>query len=93
MTDRYYAACCQTDFSCPGDRDEIAERTRRMCAIVEQTIVGYEPFHDVRLLVFPPLDAPGILFAMFLWVISGYQALVDTSILQVASPPPLTSPF
>ena len=53
MSDRYYAACCQTDFPCPGDRDEIAERTRRMCAIAEQTIVGYEPFHDVRLLVFP----------------------------------------
>ncbi len=24
-----------------------------MCAMAEQTIVGYEPFHDVRLLVFP----------------------------------------
>jgi len=24
-----------------------------MCTIAEQTIVGYEPFHDVRLLVFP----------------------------------------
>ncbi|HCK55075.1 MAG TPA: nitrilase, partial [Planctomycetaceae bacterium] len=53
MTDRYYAACCQTDFSCPSDRDEIGQRTRRMCAMAEQTIVGYEPFHDVRLLVFP----------------------------------------
>ena len=53
MTERYYAACCQTDFPCPSDREQIAERTRRMCAIAEQTIVGYEPFHDVRLLVFP----------------------------------------
>ncbi|MBO12626.1 MAG: nitrilase [Planctomycetaceae bacterium] len=53
MTDRYYAACCQTDFPCPSDRDEIGQRTRRMCAMAEQTIVGYEPFHDVRLLVFP----------------------------------------
>ena len=53
MTDLYYAACCQTDFPCPADRDEIADRTRRMCAMAEQTIVGYEPFHDVRLLVFP----------------------------------------
>ena len=53
MSDRYYAACCQTDFPCPSDRHEIAERTRRMCAIAEGTIVGYEPFHDVRLLVFP----------------------------------------
>jgi predicted amidohydrolase len=49
----YYAAACQTDFPCPTDRSEIADRTRRMCAIVEQTIVGYEPFFDVRLLAFP----------------------------------------
>lgn len=50
---RYYAAACQTDFPCPTERSEIASRTARMCAIAEQTIVGYEPFHDVRLLVFP----------------------------------------
>ena len=49
----FYAAACQTDFPCPTKRAEIAERTRRMCAIVEQTIVGYEPFFDVRLLAFP----------------------------------------
>jgi len=49
----YYAAACQTDFSCPADRSEIGERTRRMCAIAEQTLVGYAPFFDVRLLVFP----------------------------------------
>ena len=53
MPDLYYAACCQTDFPCPTDRSEIAERTRRMCAMVEQTITGYEPFFDVRLLAFP----------------------------------------
>lgn len=53
MTDLYYAAACQTDFPCPGTRDEIAGRVRRMCDIAEQTIVGYEPFHDVRLLAFP----------------------------------------
>ncbi len=53
MPNPYYAACCQTDFPCPADRREIAERTRRMCAIVEQTITGYEPLFDVRLLVFP----------------------------------------
>jgi predicted amidohydrolase len=50
---RYYAAACQTDFSCPASRGEIAERTARMCAIAEQTILGYEPFFDVRLLAFP----------------------------------------
>ena len=49
----WYAAACQTAFDCPADRSEISERTARMCAIVEQTIVGYEPFFDVRLLVFP----------------------------------------
>jgi hypothetical protein len=46
MPDLYYAACCQTDFSCPAKRSEIAERTRRMCATVEQTAAGYEPFHE-----------------------------------------------
>ena len=50
---RYHAAACQTDFPCPKTCDEIAERTQRMAAIVEQTIVGYEPFFDVRLLAFP----------------------------------------
>ena len=49
----YYAAACQTDFPAPADRDEIESRTRRMCEIVEQTILGYEPFFDVRLLAFP----------------------------------------
>ena len=53
MTDLYYAAACQTDFACPASREEIAERTGRMCAMAEQTIVGYEPFFDVRLLAFP----------------------------------------
>ena len=49
----YYAAACQTSFACPTTRDEIASRTKRMCAMVESAIVGYEPFFDVRLLVFP----------------------------------------
>jgi predicted amidohydrolase len=53
MTQLYYAAACQTSFDCPADRREIAQRTKRMCEIVEQTITGYEPFFDVRLLVFP----------------------------------------
>ncbi len=50
---RYYAAACQTDFACPATRAEIGERTKRMCTIAEQTILGYAPFFDVRLLVFP----------------------------------------
>jgi formamidase len=49
----FYAAACQTDFPNPQTRTEIADRTKRMCAIIEQTIVGYEPFFDVRLLAFP----------------------------------------
>ncbi|NQT15775.1 MAG: nitrilase [Planctomycetes bacterium] len=53
MSNLYYAACCQTDFPCPQDRGEIAERTGRMCATVEETLLGYEPFFDVRLFAFP----------------------------------------
>ena len=48
-----YAAACQTDFPFPRQRKEIAERTARMCEMVEQTITGYEPLFDVRLLAFP----------------------------------------
>jgi predicted amidohydrolase len=51
--DMFYAAACQTDFPAPVDRSEVGERTARMCDIVEQTITGYEPFFDVRLLTFP----------------------------------------
>ncbi|MCA9290497.1 MAG: hypothetical protein KDA25_05180 [Phycisphaerales bacterium] len=53
MPDLYYAAACQTSFDCPRTRDGIAANTARMCDIVEHTILGYEPFFDVRLLVFP----------------------------------------
>jgi len=53
MTMRYYAAACQTDFPCPASRDEIAPHAKRMCELAEQTITGYEPFFDVRLLIFP----------------------------------------
>ena len=48
-----YAAACQTSFEAPCHRDQIADRTGRMIQMVEQTVVGYEPFFDVRLLVFP----------------------------------------
>jgi len=53
MPDLYYAAACQTSFECPKTRAEIAVRVGRMCQMVEQTILGYEPFFDVRLLAFP----------------------------------------
>ena len=49
----YHAAACQTAFDSPSDRSAIGERVLRMCAIAEQTILGYEPFFDVRLLAFP----------------------------------------
>jgi len=49
----FYAAACQTSFTSPATRAEIPDRVKRMCSMIEQTIVGYEPFFDVRLLVFP----------------------------------------
>lgn len=49
----YYAAACQTNFPAPAHRREIGARVRRMGEIIEQTVIGYEPFFDVRLLVFP----------------------------------------
>lgn len=49
----YYSAACQTDFPAPRHRDEIASRTRRMVEIIEQTVVGYRPFFDVKLFAFP----------------------------------------
>ena len=62
MVERYYAAACQTDFACPTDRREIADRTARMGALIEQTIVGYEPFFDVRLFVFPEFAHAGPIY-------------------------------
>lgn len=53
MPEMFYAAACQTDFPAAETRADIASRVERMCEIVEQTITGYEPFFDVRLLAFP----------------------------------------
>ena len=53
MSSIYYAAACQTAFDCPTERAGIAAHTKRMLDIAVQTIGGYEPFFDVRLLVFP----------------------------------------
>lgn len=50
---RYYAAACQIDSPNPADHREIAGRTRRMLQMIDQAVVGYEPFFDVRLVVFP----------------------------------------
>lgn len=50
---RYHAAAIQTAFESPRDRSGIAERVSRMLEMAAQTVVGYEPFFDVRLLVYP----------------------------------------
>jgi len=51
--ERFYAAACQLDMPNPTHRNEIAARVDRMLELVEQTVIGYEPFFDVRLVVFP----------------------------------------
>lgn len=51
--DRYYAAACQLDMPNPTHRNEIASRVDRMLELIEQAVTGYEPFFDVRLVVFP----------------------------------------
>ena len=50
---RYYAAACQTDLPCPRDRDEIAGRVNTLLGMVDRAVIGYEPFFDVKLVVFP----------------------------------------
>jgi predicted amidohydrolase len=50
---RYYAAACQIDLPCLGDRGAIHERVTHLLGMVDRAVVGYEPFFDVRLLVFP----------------------------------------
>ncbi len=49
----YYAAACQTSLECPRGRREIISNTLRMCEMAKQAITAYEPYFDVRLLVFP----------------------------------------
>jgi predicted amidohydrolase len=50
---RYYAAACQTDRPHPRTRDEIGRQVDHMLAMVDHAVVGYAPFFDVRLVVFP----------------------------------------
>src|SRR3954452_21644298 len=50
---RYYAAACQTDLPCPRSRDEIAGRVGYLLGMIDRAVVGYGPFFDVRLVVFP----------------------------------------
>ena len=48
--DRYYAAACQIDMPNPTARSGIDVRVRRMLEMVDMAVVGYEPFHDVKLI-------------------------------------------
>src|SRR4051812_11188701 len=50
---RYYAAACQTDLPCPRDRREIGARVDHLLGMIDRAVVGYGPFFDVRLVVFP----------------------------------------
>ena len=52
-THRYYAAACQTDLPCPRDRREIAGRVEVLLGMLDRAVVGYGPFFDVKLVVFP----------------------------------------
>lgn len=50
---RYLAAACQTDFPNPATRDDIPARVGHMLGMIDRAVVGYRPFGDVRLVVFP----------------------------------------
>jgi predicted amidohydrolase len=50
---RYYAAACQTDLPCPRDRAEIPERVGQLLTMIDHAVIGYAPFFDVKLVVFP----------------------------------------
>src|SRR5205814_302558 len=50
---RYVAAACQTDFANPVDRTEIPNRVGHMLGMIDRAVVGYRPFGDVKLIVFP----------------------------------------
>ena len=50
---RYLAAACQTDFPNPADRSAIPDRVAHMLAMIDRAVIGYRPFGDVKLVVFP----------------------------------------
>jgi predicted amidohydrolase len=50
---RYYAAACQTDLPGPADRSALDERVGVLLGMVDRAVIGYEPFFDIKLLVFP----------------------------------------
>lgn len=63
--ERYYAACCQTDFPSPKSRDEIGTRVDRMLEMIDSAVLGYEPFFAVRLIAFPEFaHSPPVYFTV-----------------------------
>jgi formamidase len=50
---RYGVAACQVSQANPLHRNEIKRNADRMLELIDQTVTGYGPFTDVRLLVFP----------------------------------------
>ena len=50
---RYLAAACQTDFPNPADRGAIPDRVGHMLGMIDRAVIGYRPFGDVKLVVFP----------------------------------------
>ncbi len=58
-TERYYAAACQVDMPNPAHRDEISKKVERMMEMIDNAVVGYEPFFVVRLVVFPEFAHAG----------------------------------
>lgn len=51
--DRFYVAACQLEMPNPTVRDEIGPRVDRMLSMIDYATTAYEPFFDVRLVVFP----------------------------------------
>lgn len=52
-TERYLAAACQVDFPNLPDRSGLPDRVSQLLAMIDRAVVGYKPFGDVRLVVFP----------------------------------------
>ncbi len=53
MSNRYLAAACQIDLPNPSSRDDIAPRVEHMLRMIDNAVIGYRPFGEVRLVVFP----------------------------------------
>ncbi len=50
---RYYSAACQTDLPCPRSREELPGRVEYLLGMVDRAVVGYGPFFNIKLVVFP----------------------------------------